>query len=82
VLTPLITKYEQRMQYVSPTLFLPSDRRVLREKQLAEKTEAMVPMKRFGLVEEVAKAVSFLASDGASFITGVILPVDGGYSAQ
>jgi NAD(P)-dependent dehydrogenase (short-subunit alcohol dehydrogenase family) len=32
--------------------------------------------------EEVAKAIAFLASDDASFITGAVLPVDGGYLAQ
>ncbi|UVM36075.1 SDR family oxidoreductase [Pseudomonas sp. B21-017] len=37
------------------------------------------PMKRFGTAEEVAKAIAFLASDAASFINGVVLPVDGGY---
>lgn len=37
------------------------------------------PMKRFGTAEEVSKAIAFLASDAASFISGVVLPVDGGY---
>ncbi|MGH2558096.1 MAG: SDR family NAD(P)-dependent oxidoreductase [Thermomicrobiales bacterium] len=44
--------------------------------------ERMHPMGRIGEPEEVAKAILFLASDDASFITGAVLPVDGGYLAQ
>ncbi|MFE5595694.1 SDR family NAD(P)-dependent oxidoreductase [Streptomyces sp. NPDC056549] len=40
------------------------------------------PMGRFGTPEEVAAAIVFLASEEASFITGAILPVDGGYLAR
>jgi NAD(P)-dependent dehydrogenase (short-subunit alcohol dehydrogenase family) len=36
------------------------------------------PLGRFGRSEEVARAVLFLASDEASFVTGAALPVDGG----
>lgn len=39
------------------------------------------PMQRVGRPEEVAAAILFLASDDAAFITGVSLPVDGGYCA-
>ena len=37
-----------------------------------------IPMGRMGNPEEIAKAVSFLASDDSSFITGIELFVDGG----
>ncbi|WP_354638966.1 SDR family NAD(P)-dependent oxidoreductase [Kitasatospora camelliae] len=40
------------------------------------------PMGRLGEPSEVARAILFLASDEASFITGAVLPVDGGYLAQ
>ncbi len=40
------------------------------------------PMKRFGELEELVGATVFLASDAASFVTGVILPVDGGVLAS
>ena len=40
------------------------------------------PLGRLGEPSEVASAILFLASDEASFITGAILPVDGGYLAQ
>ena len=40
------------------------------------------PMARWGTPADVAKAVLFLASDQADFITGAILPVDGGYAAM
>jgi NAD(P)-dependent dehydrogenase (short-subunit alcohol dehydrogenase family) len=44
--------------------------------------EKMHPMGRIGEPAEVAAAILFLASAEASFITGAILPVDGGYLAQ
>ncbi len=45
---------------------------------LAASLRGTIPMKRFGRAEEVASAVAFLASDEASYITGIDLPVDGG----
>ena len=47
-----------------------------------EAIKAGHPMGRLGEPSEVAEAILFLASDKASFITGAILPVDGGFLAQ
>jgi NAD(P)-dependent dehydrogenase (short-subunit alcohol dehydrogenase family) len=47
-----------------------------------EEIEARHPIGRLGEPREVAEAIAFLASDAASFITGAVLPVDGGYLAQ
>ncbi|MET8635441.1 SDR family NAD(P)-dependent oxidoreductase [Streptomyces sp. NPDC004096] len=41
---------------------------------------AGTPLGRFGATEDIAKAVAFLASDKASYITGALLTVDGGFS--
>ncbi len=47
----------------------------------SKKVIAKTPMKRFGEIEELNGAVQFLCSDAASFITGALLPIDGGFSA-
>lgn len=44
--------------------------------------QAMQPLGRIGEPEEVAEALIWLCSDAASFVTGVVLPVDGGLVAQ
>lgn len=46
------------------------------------KTLAAIPMARMGQAIEVAHAALWLASDEASFVTGVALPVDGGFTAR
>ncbi len=44
--------------------------------------EATIPVKRLAEPIEIAEMVLFLASDKASYMTGAIIPVDGGYTAQ
>lgn len=46
--------------------------------KVKEATVANIPLKRYGIAEEVAGAVSFLASEAANYITGQVLQVDGG----
>ena len=50
--------------------------------ELGAKLLASIPMGRFGAPHEVAEAALWLASDAASFVTGIALPVDGGVTAR
>ncbi len=48
--------------------------------QMYERLVAAVPMGRIADPKEIAEAILWLASDLASFVTGVVLPVDGGFT--
>ncbi len=51
----------------------------LNDKQLSSIVER-VPLRRAGTVDELAAAVEFLTSEDASYVTGIVMPVDGGIS--
>ena len=76
--------YGIRVNAIQPSQILtPALRRILADPQLDPDTIKGrmlrgIPLGRLGEPEDVAKAAVFLASDAASFVTGVMLPVDGG----
>ena len=47
-----------------------------------EEVTARIPMHRWGKAEDLAGITVFLASDAAEYITGAVIPVDGGYLAK
>jgi NAD(P)-dependent dehydrogenase (short-subunit alcohol dehydrogenase family) len=47
-----------------------------------ERMEAQIPAGRFGRPEEVASLAAYLMGEGAAYVTGAVLPVDGGLAAQ
>jgi NAD(P)-dependent dehydrogenase (short-subunit alcohol dehydrogenase family) len=76
-----------RVNAIAPGFFLTTQNRaVLVDPQgkptaRAETIIKRTPMGRFGAPEELMGAVQWLCSDAASFVTGVVIPVDGGFSA-
>jgi NAD(P)-dependent dehydrogenase (short-subunit alcohol dehydrogenase family) len=57
-----------------------SSKAMVNDPERKKKVYGRTPLGRFGTAEEVADAALFFASDSSSFITGVVLPVDGGNS--
>lgn len=58
--------------------FIETDMTAKLSEAVCEATRGQIAMGRFGAAEDVAKAVAFLASDDANYITGQVLAVDGG----
>lgn len=56
--------------------------RVLHSDEFRQSYTDAIPMNRYGTPEEVAAAVAYLASDAAAYVTGIALPIDGGFLAS
>jgi NAD(P)-dependent dehydrogenase (short-subunit alcohol dehydrogenase family) len=68
-----------RVNAISPgPIDTPGLRNLVKTDGLLEQIKAMVPLGRMGTPDEVAKAVTFLASDDSGYVTGIELFVDGG----
>jgi NAD(P)-dependent dehydrogenase (short-subunit alcohol dehydrogenase family) len=68
---------------IAPGVFRTAlNQKLLDETERGREFLLRTPMKRFGTVEELAGAAVFLASDAASFVTGEVLVVDGGFLAS
>jgi NAD(P)-dependent dehydrogenase (short-subunit alcohol dehydrogenase family) len=75
--------YNIRINALAPTYVLTGLTRELLKDPAAEKyIMDNIPLRRLATVEDIAAAACFLASDRADMITGAVLPVDGGWTAQ
>jgi len=76
-----------RVNAIAPGFFIGEQNRHLLLQEDGQYTERgntiiqQTPMHRFGEPEELCGAVQWLCSDAASFVTGVVIPIDGGFSA-
>ena len=72
-----------RVNAIAPgTTKTPMTRGLWEDAQKCAAHEATIPLKRLGTVDDNAMAVLFLASDLSSYITGAVIPVDGGLTAM
>lgn len=77
-----LAPYNIRVNAIAPgAIDTPMTASVKEDSKILEQTLAMIPMRRMGKPEEIAKAVLFLSSDDSSYITGSIVVVDGGWLA-
>lgn len=77
-----LAKYNITVNCICPGYFYTElTTAVLDTERFQEFAKTHVPMKRYGKEGELNAGAIFLASDEASYVTGVILPIDGGYTA-
>lgn len=77
-----LAKYNITCNAICPGYFETElTKEVLNTKEFQEHAKQTVPMGRYGKFGELNAGAIFLASDEASYVTGVILPIDGGYTA-
>lgn len=55
-------------------------RRLAPNEKIAEQYKRSVPLQRYGTVDDIGRAAMFLSSDAASYVSGIVMPVDGAWS--
>ncbi len=77
-----LASYKIRVNAVAPAVIKTAmTKDIIDNQQASQAMLRMTPLGRFGEPEEVANLLCFLASDEASYITGAVYPVDGGWTA-
>lgn len=76
-----------RVNAIAPGFFIGNQNRALLTNEDGSYTDRgntiiqNTPMKRFGVAEELNGTIQYLCSDASKFVTGVVIPIDGGFSA-
>ena len=74
-----LAKYHIRVNSISPGPF-PNYKIKKKYPKFITKLKKKVPLKRVGKAEEINTAILFLSSKYTSFVTGINIPIDGGWS--
>jgi NAD(P)-dependent dehydrogenase (short-subunit alcohol dehydrogenase family) len=79
-----LAPYNIRVNAIAPGPFYTNiaGGRLRRDPEQAKKFAAMIPMARIGEPDEIKGLALLLASPAASFITGAVIPIDGGTTAK
>jgi 2-deoxy-D-gluconate 3-dehydrogenase len=75
-------RYNIQVNAVAPT-FIPTDltKELIKDKKFMKKIISRIPLGRLGDTSDILGIVTFLASEASNYLTGTIIPVDGGWSA-
>lgn len=73
-----LARYGIRVNAVAPVAATPMTEKLRTDEKLADKFLASIPLRRFGEVDEIAGAFTYLASPSAAYVTGQVLCIDGG----
>ena len=78
-----LAKYNITCNAICPGYFYtPLTKETLDSDFFQENAKTMIPLERYGNEGELDTSVVFLASKASSYVTGVMLPVDGGYTSM